>query len=366
MQFTERATVLGSGAVDSNGHASLTLATLTPGTHTIVATYSGDTDNAGSASSGLVETVQQIATTTVLTSDVNPAIAGATIHLCATVAISAGASPDGAIAGLVTFSEGSLILGTAQVNSSGIASIAVSTLTVGANNISASYPGNTNYAGSISNILLQSISSTSTTTVLTAGGTSSLSGKPVTLTVTVISPTGTPTGNVVFRDGATNIGQGTLNAQGVATLTISSLAVGQQTLTAVYQGDSSYLTSTSASLVETISLATTGLTLASPASPVDVGTTVTFTTILTSNGVAPTGALTLHDGSAVIATQNVTNTGTITFSISTLALGTHTLTAVYAGDANNSPATSNAITITVQQAASSTSLTASAQSVRLA
>jgi sugar lactone lactonase YvrE len=360
VQFTDGITALGSGTVDSNGHASLTLATLAPGTHTIVATYSGDTDNAGSASSGLVETVQQIATTTVLTSDVNPANAGATIHLCATVAISAGASPDGAIAGLVTFSEGSLILGTAQVNSSGIASIAVSTLTVGANNISASYPGNTNYAGSISNILLQSISSTSTTTVLTAGGTSSLSGKPVTLTVTVISPTGTPTGNVVFRDGAANIGQGMLNAQGVATLSISSLSVGPHTLTAVYQGDSSYLTSTSAPLVETISLATLGLTLASPASPVDVGTTVTFTTILTSNGVAPTGALTLHDGSAVIATQNVTNTGTFTFSISTLAIGTHILTAQYAGDTNNSPATSNAIRIAVQQAPSSTSLTASA------
>jgi hypothetical protein len=258
---------------------------------------------------------------------------------------------------LVTFSEGAVILGTAQVNSSGIASIAVSTLTVGPHNISASYPGNTNYAGSTSNILVQAISSTATTTVLTAGGTTSLSGKPVTLTVTVISPTGTPTGNVIFRDGATNIGQGTLNAQGVATLSVSSLVVGLHTLTAVYQGDSSYLTSTSASLVETISLATTGLTLASPASPVDVGTTVTFTSVLTGNGIAPTGALTLRDGSAVIATQNVTNTGTFTFSISTLAIGTHTLTAQYAGDANNSPATSNAIAITVQQAASTTSLT---------
>ena len=360
VQFTEGPTVLGSGAVDSNGHASLTLATLAPGTHTILATYSGDSDNSGSASIGLVETVQQIATTSVLASDLNPASAGATIHLSATVAISAGASPDGAITGLVTFSEGSLILGTAQVNTSGIASIAVSTLAVGTHNISASYPGNTNYASSISSILVQSITFTSTTTVLTAGGTGSLSGKPVTLTVTVISPTGTPTGNVIFRDGATSIGQGTLNAQGVATLSISSLIIGQHTLTAVYQGDSSYLTSTSASLVETISLATTGLTLASPANPVDVGTTVTFTSVLTGNGVAPTGALTLHDGSAVIATQNVTNTGTFTFNISSLAIGTHTLTAQYAGDTNNSPATSNSITITVQQAASSTSLTTSA------
>jgi hypothetical protein len=253
-----------------------------------------------------------------------------------------------------------VILGTAQVNSFGIASIAVSLLTIGPNNISASYPGNTNYAGSISSTLVQSITFTATTTVLTAGGTSSLAGKPVTLTATVTSPTGIPAGNVIFRDGATNIGQGTLNAQGVATLSTSSLSVGSHTLTAVYQGDSSYTTSTSASLVETISLATPGLTLASPMSPVNVGTTVTFTSVLTSNGVAPTGALILLDGNAVIATQNVTNTGTFTFSISTLAIGTHTLTAQYAGDTNNSPATSNAIAIAVQQAASITSLTTSA------
>jgi hypothetical protein len=92
VQFTEGTTVLGSSTVSSNGHASLTLATLAPGTHTIVATYSGDTDNSGSASSGLVETIQQIATTTVLTSDVNPASAGATIHLSPT-APSRGWSP---------------------------------------------------------------------------------------------------------------------------------------------------------------------------------------------------------------------------------------------------------------------------------
>jgi large repetitive protein len=360
VQFTEGTAVLGSGTVDSNGHATLTLSTLTPGTHTIIGTYSGDTDNSGSPSSGLVETIQQIPTTTALSSDLNPAGAGATIHLNATVAIAAGASPDGTITGLVTFSEGAVILGTAQINSSGVASIAVNALTVGPHNISASYPGNTNYGGNTSNILVQSITSTATTTVLTAGGTTSLSGKPVTLTVTVTSPTGIPTGNVVFRDGAVNIGQGTLSAQGIATLSTSSLTVGAHTLTGVYQGDGNYTVSTSAPLVETISLATTGLMLASPAGPVDVGTVVTFTAGLTSNGVAPTGALTLRDGSAVIATQNVTNIGAFTFSVSTLAIGTHTLTAAYAGDANNSAATSNVTTITVQQAATISSLTTSA------
>jgi sugar lactone lactonase YvrE len=360
VQFTEGATALGTGTVDSNGHATITLSALAPGAHNIIATYSGDTDNAASSSSPLLETIQQVPTATVLTSDLNPAGAGATVHLIATVAVAAGASPDGPIAGLVTFSEGSAILGTAPLNSSGIATIAVTTLTVGLHSIAATYPGSTNYAANTSNLLAQTITSTATATVLTAGGTTTLSGKLVTLTVNVSSPTGIPAGNVIFQDGGTNLGQATLNAQGVATLSTSSLLVGSHTLTAAYQGNGSYTASTSAPLVETIALAATGLTLATPASPVDVGTVVTFTAALTGNGVAPTGALTLHDGSAAIATQNVTNAGTFTFSISTLAIGAHTLTATYAGDGNNSPTASNAITITVQQASTATSLTAGA------
>ena len=360
VQFTDGATVLGNVTLDSNGHAALTISVLPPGTHNIAATYSGDTDNSASSSTSLVETIQQVPTTTVLTSDLNPAGAGATIHLIATAAIAAGASPDGAIAGLATFSEGSATLGTATVNSSGVATIAVSTLTVGLHNIVATYPGSTNYAANTSNVLAQTVTSTATATVLTAGSATTLSGKPVALTVTVSSPTGIPAGNVIFQDGVANIGQATLNAQGVATLVTSALSVGSHTLTAVYQGNGSYTASTSPPLLETVALAATGLTLATPATPVDVGTAVAFTATLTGNGVAPTGALTLHDGSATIATQNVTNTGTFTFSISTLAIGSHTLTAVYAGDANNSPAASNAITITVQPAATATSLTTGA------
>jgi sugar lactone lactonase YvrE len=360
VQFTDGAVVLGSGTVDSNGHATLAVSSLTPGAHSIVAAYSGDTDSSVSSSAPLAETIQQIPTATVLVSDVNPAGAGATTHLAATVAIAAGASPDGVITGLVTFSEGSAVLGTAQVNSSGVASIAVATLTVGQHNIVANYPGNTNYAANASNILVQTITSTATTTVLTAGGTSSLSGKPVTLTVTVTSPTAIPSGNVIFQDGATNIGQGTLNAQGVATLTTSALSVGGHTLTAVYQGSNSYTTSSSVALLESIALATTGLTLAGPAGPVDVGAVAAFTAALTGNGVAPTGAIVLHDGSTAIGTQNVTSTGTFTFSISSLTIGAHTLTVTYAGDGNNSPATSNIVTVTVQQAATTTSFTAGA------
>ena len=359
MLFTEEGLVCGTSTVDSNGFATLAVATFTVGTHHIVATYSGDTDNAGSSSSPLAETVQQIQTVTVLTSDTNPASAGATVHLVATVAITAGSSSNGSISGLVTFTEGATILGTAQVNPSRISTIAVSTLGIGQHNVVATFAGNTNYATSTSNTVLQSIKFTATSTILSSGAPNSLSGTPVSFTASVASSTGTPTGNVIFQDGTTNIGQVTLNSLGIAVFSTSTLAVGRHTVTAVYQGDGSYIASTSASLAESISLATTGLMIAGPAAAVDVTAAAVFTATLSGNGLAPTGALILRDGNTVVATLNATNTGIYNLSVSTLSIGTHILTAAYTGDGNNSPSVSPSITVAVQQGATTTSLTLS-------
>ena len=360
VQFAEGNVLRGTSAVDSNGFATLTVSTFAVGMHTIVATYSGDTDSSGSSSGPLAETVQQIQSSIVLTSDSNPASAGATLHLIATVAITAGSSSDGGITGLVTFTEGSTILGTAQVDSSGMATIALSTLRIGQHNVVATFAGNSNYASSTSNTMIESITSTGTTTILTAGAMSSLSGKSVTFTASVASTTGIPTGNVILKDGATNIGQVTLNSLGVAVFSTSSLAVGSHSMTAVYQGDGNYITSTSAPSIETISLAATSLSLAGPATSVDVTAAAAVTATLTGNGMAPTGALTLRDGNTIVASQNVTNTGTYTLSISTLSIGIHTLIAAYAGDANNSSSVSSSVTVVVQQGATTTSLTLSA------
>ncbi|MDV9203194.1 Ig-like domain-containing protein, partial [Streptomyces sp. Wh19] len=55
---------------------------------------------------------------------------------------------------------------------------------------------------------------------------------------------GTPTGTVDFFDGATLLGTGTLSG-GVATFTTSTLAIGTHPLTAVYNGDANFTSSTS-------------------------------------------------------------------------------------------------------------------------
>jgi hypothetical protein len=73
----------------------------------------------------------------------------------------------------------------------------------------------------------------------------------VTLTASVSSPASAPTGSVVFSDGSSQIGTGTITA-GVASYTTSALTVGIHSITAVYSGDAHYATATSGTLSETI------------------------------------------------------------------------------------------------------------------
>lgn len=80
----------------------------------------------------------------------------------------------------------------------------------------------------------------------------STSDQSVTFTTTV-SPS-TATGTVTFMDGLTTLGTSTLSS-GSATLSSSQLSVGSHSITAVYSGDASYSSSTSAVLTQTVNQA---------------------------------------------------------------------------------------------------------------
>jgi hypothetical protein len=73
----------------------------------------------------------------------------------------------------------------------------------------------------------------------------------VTFTATISSQATAPTGTIVFMDGSTQIGSGTVSS-GVATLTTSSLSTALHSITAVYSGDSSYGPATSGALSENV------------------------------------------------------------------------------------------------------------------
>src|SRR5262249_18526255 len=155
----------------------------------------------------------------------------------------------------------------------------------------------------------------------------------------------------------TLLGTGTLDANGNATLSLSTLALGGHNITAVYVGAGNYSPSMSAPLAEQVNQATTSTTLSSSVNPAFVGQSVIFTAMVSSANGTPTGVVTFMDGNTVIGTGNVDATGKATLTISSLALGSHSITAVYGGDAKFAGSTSAALAEQVQLATTSTTLT---------
>jgi sugar lactone lactonase YvrE len=337
--FTDGSVTLGTGTVGSGGTATFSTSSLTPGAHTIVATYGGSTDDSGSSSAALTETIQQIGTATTLAADKNPVAAGATVNLTAAVAMVGGPGPV-ALSGKVNFSEGSTVYGSVSVDNTGHATLPLSSLTAGSHSLVANYRGSTDYAPSSSAALVEGVNSTATSTALSSTATTTYAGAPASFTAAVTSSTGTPTGSVTFTDGSSNIGQGALNAQGVASFSTSTLSVGAHTLTATYGGDGSYNASTSTSLLHTIVLAPTTTALTSSANPSTLGVSVSFTATVSSSSPSPGGSVSFLDGTTALGSATVGSNGTATLSTNTLTFGSHSITAVYQGDGNHATSTS--------------------------
>ncbi len=205
---------------------------------------------------------------------------------------------------------------------------------------------------------------TATTTAVSASPNPAALGATVTLTATVTPASGTtvPTGTVTFLDGTTTLGTGTVNASNQATLTTSALTTGTHSITATYAGDTNFSTSTSAAVSLTITapvVITTSTSLSASANSIATGTSVTFTATVTaaSGTVIPTGPVTFTDGTAALAVLSLDSTGKATYTTTSLSLGTHTITASYAGTTTGNPtfaaSVSSALTETVSAPAPS-------------
>jgi hypothetical protein len=129
------------------------------------------------------------------------------------------------------------------------------------------------------------------------------------------------------------------------------LAVGAHTLTAIYSGDNDFAGSSARAVTQTVNRAATMLVLVSSVNPSVFGQSVTFTAsvhALAPGAGAPTGTVTLQDGTTILGSSPIDSSGLATFSsLSTLAAGMHALTAVYNGDDRFLPSTTAALTQTV-------------------
>ncbi len=350
-------TSIGSGSLSGGNAVEFTIATLTGGSHSITAVYSGDANFSGSTSTGLAETVNPALTATTVATSANPASVGQAVTFSATVQPSTGTTASGN----VSFLDGTTVLGNVAL-ASNAAQLTVSTLAPGSHSITAVYGGSANLAGSTSTALVEMVNQAATTTTVTSNLNPAPYGQAVTFTI-AIQPTtsGNVTGTLNLLDGTTTIGVTTLVAgqHNSASFTLSGIQGGTHTITANYAGDANYTGSTSAALTQTITQGTTAITVASSVNPAALGQTVTLTaTIVPSVGSAVGGSVTFYDGTTALGTASPTS-NVAQLSISSLAVGSHSISAKATGDANFSGSTSGVLTETVNLGTTTTTIASS-------
>ena len=378
-----------SGTSTDTATCAVTYTSTTGSPHSITAQYLGNpaTYFAPSAvSTAITQNVNAGATsTTVVSTTGSPTIVGQAVTYTATVTATAPAT--GNPTGNVEFFDG----GTAITGCTAKALTGTGTDTVtcsvtytatGSHTITAQYLGGagTYNPSAVSAPITQVVTAASTTTTVASSHLTAVTGESITYTATVaaVSPsTGDPTGNVEFFDGATPItgctakaltGTGTDTA--TCTVVYTSTTPASHSITAEYLGSvGAYGGSTSAAITETVSAAATTTTVASSDLTAVPGETITYTATVavTAPGsgtpsAADTvtfkdGATTITCGAGSVAFNGTTATCTVVYTSTTPA--THSITAVFGGDANYLGSTSSALTESVGKAATTTAVASS-------
>lgn len=186
------------------------------------------------------------ATSTTIISSLNPSIYGQKVTWTATVASSGSITPTGK----VRFTWSGYTIGSATLDSIGVATLTRSNLNAGTFPLTAVYLGDASNSPSTSAVLNQVVLPTTSSATLTSSPNPSTQGQAVTFTARISSPTVKPTGRVTFKVGTTVLGTAQLIG-GKATLMISSLPVGSTKVTATYYGNSN-IRKSSASVIQTV------------------------------------------------------------------------------------------------------------------
>jgi sugar lactone lactonase YvrE len=352
--FYHDSTSIGAVTVAS-GTATLIIGPLSIGVDTITAVYSGDGNYNPSNSNALTLNVAKLAPTATLTTSTATPTPTQSITLTDTLPTIQGV----AVTGTVTFYSGTTAIGTGTV-ASGAATLSIGPLPIGVVQITAVYSGDANYSAATSNLITETVAKLSTAATLTTSNAKPRPTQSFTLTAATPIVNGMPiTGTVTFYSGSTVIGSRTI-ASATTTLTIGPLPVSTDVITASYSGDANYTPANSNALTETIAkLSTSGALTTSNATPVPTQSFTLADTVPTLTGVPITGTITFYSGTNSLGAVTISASGNAALTIGPLPVASDVITAVYSGDSNYSPSTSNALTETIAQLSGVDSLTAS-------
>ena len=304
-------TSVASGSLTiTSGAVSVPVAsTLAPGLYTVNASYAGDSNYSAAAPITINLQVGQIQPVATITAPLSALTYGSTLGIAATATYRGSAvagsftytaTPTGGTASAVTAATilpaGSYLL-TANFTPTDAITYKTATTTAPLT-VNKATPG-VSLTSSVNPLLMQNAT---------------------TLTATVSSAVSTPGGSVTFYDNTASaaIGASIPLTNGVATANVSTLTVGTHSITAIYSGDTNFVTFTSAAVSEQVddfSLAISTSAGSSTSQTVVPGGTATYNFTL-----SPTGATTFP------AAVNLTVTGlptgaTYTITASTLAAG---------------------------------------------
>jgi hypothetical protein len=259
--FLDGTGTLGSASIDKTGTAYFDTALLTAGVHSISARFQGYSQQgvnfittyvsaifSPSTSAAESVAVTANATTVALISSAGSATAGKVLTFTAQVNANAGIPFGG-----VSFYDGSSLLGSLSLESTGSASFSTASLAVGPHNISAAYSANGPYGGSTSNVLNTAVTpvaaSTFPTMVSLAPQLNSTNGIS-SLIATVSSLEIFSSGAVTFLDSGKILGTAPVDASGTARLANVQMNSGIHMLTASFGGTPQYAPAVSPVLTE--------------------------------------------------------------------------------------------------------------------
>lgn len=305
--FKAGSTTLGTGTTNSSGIATYSYTTNTAGTLSLTASYDRVT------STPVTLTVNKKTPTVTLTASSSTYILLQNIVLTATV-------KDGntGISGVeVTCHHSGYSSGTqtATTNSSGVATFTYTGQGVGTHTFNCTTTADESYSSVTSSDVTVTMSKRPTSVSLSLSPSTIYVDGSSTATATLTQSSTPMSGaTLTFKDGSTTLGTGTTNNNGVATYTISGLSSGSHSITATYDGNSTYDSSTSTA--QTLTVQSHSYSVAfSQSSYTASGGEATLSLTLTDNSSPVSGAtiaVTGSDSSSYSCITNSSGVGSVT------------------------------------------------------
>ena len=223
-------------------------------------------------------------------------------------------------------------IGVSNSDAGGNASFTTPSLPPGVHAFTATYPGQGSFAPAVSVVLYVFVDRYPVTLTLASSTNPSGLNQPVTFTTHISSPDGAVLSPVQLLDNGSPLTFLTIDGSGSATYTTTALSQGSYSITGSFAGDTTHGPAT-ASLSQQVTgpPVATATSLVIRPSPSLLGQPLTLTASVaaasTANGV-PTGTISFSEGTQILGTQALTG-GTASLTLSSLGLGSHSVTAAY-------------------------------------